>query len=141
MSYYDCPECGREDLGWQMSDVRGTRVIDGCRCKPNCVCTPEDLGEDFDECICAENGCECDASLTVKIVIRRVFDRDCLSCGGVDYRCVYDVLLENKLVRTTETEDDAHRFVDLVFPSAEEPEPDYAWESERGLRIAEGWGC
>ena len=36
---------------------------------------------------------------------------------------------------------DTFALVKSIWPSAREPEYDAGWESERGLRIAEGWGC
>lgn len=142
MSYDDCPGCGVTDYGWEMPDVRSTLTINGCRCKPECVCTSEDRGEDYaeGECICEENGCDCDHS-EVKVRVRRVFDRECGYCGGADYRCVFDVLLDGQTVRECKDEHEADAYIARVFPSAEAPEPDYAWESERWLRRAEGWGC
>jgi hypothetical protein len=143
MTYDDCPECGRVDHGWQMPDVRSTLTIDGCRCRPECACDPAeklDLGFDPDECMCETNGCECDHN-TIKIRVRRIFDRECTTCLGVDYRCVFDVLLDGQQVKTCGSESEADAFVARVFPTAAPPEPDWAWISERGLRIAEGWGC
>lgn len=142
MSYDDCPECGREDLGWEMPDVRSTLTINACKCKPECVCTPEDRGDDYadGECICEENGCDCDHH-EVKVRINRVFDRECMTCGGVDYRCEFAVLLDGTCVSVAKTEEDADDFIARVFPTAEAPAPDYDWESERWLRRAEGWGC
>jgi hypothetical protein len=144
MSYDDCPGCGREDLGWNMSDVRQTLHISDCRCVPSCVCSAEeklDFGDaDFDDCICEENGCDC-GQITIKVKVRRVFDRECEVCMGADYRCVYDVLLDGKTVKTCSDESEADSFVAKVFPTAKHPDPDWAWISERPLRIAEGWGC
>jgi len=141
--YDDCPGCGRRDYGWDMPDVRSTLYISRCRCKQGCVCTDaerEELGYEPGECICQENGCECDRS-TVKVTIRRVWDQECGHCDGVDYRCVWDVSLDGTVVKSADSEEDADAYVSRTFPTAEAPERDEAWESERWLRRAEGWGC
>ena len=119
--YDDCRTCGVRDYGWEMSDVRTSLSI------PSCT-------ED-----CEEGDCDCD-SIPVKVTIRRVWDQDCTSCGSVTYRCVYDLTLDGALVKTFDSEHEADDYAALVFPSAKAPEPDYDWESERGLRQAEGWG-
>ena len=36
---------------------------------------------------------------------------------------------------------DTLALVKVIWPGASEPEYDAAWESERWLRAAEGWGC
>jgi hypothetical protein len=142
--YEDCPGCGRRDYGWEMPDVRATLTINNCRCKDGCVCTDEERtefspDEPFDGCICEENGCECD-HVTIKVVIRRIFDQECAHCGGPDYRCVWDVQLDGTVVKTFDAEEKADAYIGKVFPTAEAPERDYAWESEAWLRRAEGWG-
>jgi hypothetical protein len=143
MDYYeDCPGCGRYDHGFNMSDVRSNLTIDCCKCQPKCSCTTEDRGDDYsdDECVCRENGCDCDHH-KVKVTVQRVFDKDCDYCGGVDYRCVFNVTLDGARIKRCESEREADAFVAKVFPTAKPPERDLAWESERPLRIAEGWGC
>lgn len=141
----DCPGCGQEDHGWNMPDVRSTLHINNCTCATACQCDEkemQELGYEPDECMCEVNGCDCaDREITIKVVIRRIFDRTCEYCDGSDYRCVYDVKLDSQVVKTVNSEDEADAYIAKVFPTAKPPERDYAWESERGLRIAEGWGC
>ena len=120
-----CPECGQYDHGFNMSDVRTTLKISTCT-----------EGEEA----CDEGYCE-DEPITIKVTVRRVWDRTCSTCGGGDYRCVYDLTLDGAKLKTFNSESDADSYAEKVFPSAKPPERDLAWESERGLRIAEGWGC
>jgi len=138
----DCPKCGVRDYGFEMSDVRSTLYISNCRCKGGCVCTDEERGEDYaaDECICAENGCECEDQTTIKVRINRIWDQQCSYCDGVDWRPEWQVLKDDKVVATVPSERAADAVVEAEFPNAEPPERDYAWESEAGLRRAEGWG-
>ena len=119
-----CPGCGRNDLGWEMSDVRSSLEISTC--------------DDSESC--EEGCCDCETH-RVKVTIRRVWDRTCDYCDGADYRCVYDLSLDGVTLKTFASEAAADDYAAKVFPTAKAPEPDYAWESERGLRIAEGWGC
>jgi len=119
----DCSGCGRYDHGFDMPDVRSTLYISTC-----------EGGED-----CEEGDCDCE-SIAVKVTIRRIFDRECNLCGGCDYRCVYDLSLDDQHVKRFESESDADAYAAKVFPTAKAPERDYAWESEAGLRRAEGWG-
>jgi len=119
----DCPGCGRYDHGFDMSDVRTSLLI------PTCEGSKE----------CEEEGCECE-SIAVKVTVKRIFDRECEYCGGADYRCVFDLSLDGSHVKRFSSESDADAYAAKVFPTAEAPERDYAWESEAGLRRAEGWG-
>lgn len=142
--YYDepgCPGCGVRDYGWELPDVRSTLFHGDCRCKANCVCTAEDRGEDLadGECVCEECGCECERS-KIQIRINRVWDRECSYCGGVDWRPSWVVLKDGKTIATVPSESAAHAVVEAEWPTAE-PDYDPAWESERWLRQAEGWGC
>lgn len=127
MSYedeQDCPGCGQYDHGFDMSDVRSNLNISTC--------------EGSEEC--EENGCECEG-ITIKVTIKRIYDVDCNFCDGIDYRCVFDLSVDGAVIKRFASKDLADSYVSKVFPTAEAPERDYAWESEAGLRRAEGWGC
>ena len=137
-----CPGCGVRDYGWEMPDVRSTLFISNCRCKTACVCTDAERTElDYEpgECICTENGCECD-STKIQVRINRIWDRECGHCGGADWRPEWQVLKDGKVVATVPSENAAGAVIEAEYPDAEAPERDYAWESEAGLRRAEGWG-
>jgi hypothetical protein len=126
--YYEeegCRDCGSgaTDYGYEMSDVRNTLVIN------NCV-------EGDEAC---ENG-DCDCKVTIKVTIRRYISGSCESCGDYIHSCVYDLSLDGTKIKTFKSESDADAYAAKVFPTAEAPERDYAWESEAGLRRAEGWG-
>jgi hypothetical protein len=140
-----CPgSCGRNDHGWNTSDTRLTRTIAGCRCLDQCVCTDEERADytpdAFDGCMCEDNGCGCDNDTTIKVVIQRIWDKTCDYCEGSDYRCAFSVLLDGASIKQFASQADADSYVERVFPTAVVPERDYAWESEAGLRRAEGWG-
>ena len=111
----DCHGCGRYDHGFEMPDVRSTLYI----------------GEEPDD----DDDRPC-----LKVTIRREWDRTCPECGGGDYRCLFDLTLDGVRVRTFKSDHEADRYIERAFPTARAPEPDYAWESERALRQAEGWG-
>jgi len=142
--YYDdepgCPGCGVQDYGWECSDVRSTLYHGVCRCKGGCVCTDKDRGDDYadDECVCVENGCGCEQS-KIQVKIDRIWDQRCGHCGGADWRPSWVVLLDGKEVARVPSEAAADAVVEAEWPGAES-DYDAAWESERGLRRAEGWG-
>jgi hypothetical protein len=152
--YYDdydggCPGCGVRDYGFDEPDVRSTLYIANCRCKPACVCTESEKkdymgdaeGEGFgkDECICAVNGCECDRD-EIKVRINRIWDQSCAYCDGADWRPEWHIVKDGKVIATVPSEDAAHAVIAAEYPDAEAEEPDDAWESEKWLRRAEGWG-
>ena len=139
----DCPGCGVKDYGFEMPDIRSTLIISGCRCKAECVCTDEERTEleyEPGECICEENGCECDQDIKIQVKINRVWDKTCSHCDGVDWRPEWQVLKDGKVVATVPSESAADAVVGAEYPEAEPPERDLAWESEAPLRRAEGWG-
>ena len=121
-----CRDCGSgaTDYGYEMSDVRSTLIIS------NCV-------EGDEAC---ENG-DCDCEVKIKVTIRRYISGECESCGDYIHSCAYDLSLDGAKIKTFDSETKANAYAEKVFPTAKPPERDYAWESERGLRIAEGWGC
>jgi len=140
----DCPRCGDVDHGWNFPDIRETLYIDNCRCKDGCVCTAEDRagsGSDYapDECICESNSCDCERT-KIQVKILRIWDKTCGFCGGSDWRPQWLVLKDGGVVATVPSESAAHAVIEAEYPEAAADEPDYAWESERNLRIAEGWG-
>jgi hypothetical protein len=138
----DCPGCGVRDYGFEMPDVRTTLYISNCRCKDGCVCQDDVPDEDFQrdlECCCVD-GCECDR-IKIQVKINRIWDKECGHCGGVDWRPEWLVLKDGKTVATVPSENAADAVIAAEFPQAKADEPDYAWESERWLRRAEGWGC
>ena len=150
MSYHDdddddCPGCGRRDLGFELPDVRSTLRIPACRCKTSCVCTPEEKADAFDKfeaepgCICEDLGCDCEDD-KIEVKINRIWDQTCGHCDGADWRPEFQVLLNGKVVATVPSEEAADAVIQAEYPSAEAPEPDWAWESEKWLRRAEGWG-
>ena len=140
----DCPGCGATDYGFEMPDVRSTLYISNCRCKAECVCTDEerksyDPEAEANLCICVDNGCDCDQT-TIQVKINRIWDKTCSYCDGADWRPEWQVLKDGKVVATVPSETAAHAVIEAEFPDAQPPERDYAWESEAGLRRAEGWG-
>lgn len=138
-----CRSCGVRDYGFDLPDVRSTLHIQNCTCKNGCKCDEEtraDLGLDEDECAC-DNGqdCNCDR-VKIQVRINRIWDRECEACGGVDWRPEWQVLKDDVVIATVPSEVAASAVIGTEFPDAE-PEPrDEAWESERFLRMAEGWG-
>ena len=135
--YYDdyddgCPGCGVRDYGWELSDTRGTLYHGDCSCKGGCTCEQA-------ECPCDEgDDCSCERS-KIQIQINRIWDQECDYCGGVDWRPEWLVLKDGKTVATVPSEAAAWAVVEAEFPGAES-DYDPAWESERWLRRAEGWG-
>lgn len=130
-----CSECRPDtyDYGYDLPDTRiSYKETKECECialDPYC------------------DGCEdCDftgytVNSTIKVCIERTYV-DC-ECGyGLDYTCRFRVKKDNKDQNVWfSSEAKAERWIQIEFPEAKLPEPDYAWESERMLRIAEGWGC
>jgi hypothetical protein len=140
-----CPRCGVRDYGFDMPDTRRTLYIRNCQCKGGCVCTEEtraDLGLDEDECACSEDngGCNCDADIKLQVRINRVWDQRCEACDSADWRPEWQVLQDGKVIATVLSEEAANAVMEVMFPNAEAEAPDPAWESERWLRRAEGWG-
>jgi hypothetical protein len=137
----DCPKCGARDYGFEMPDVRSTLYISNCRCKAECVCTDEQRGDDYEpsDCICVENGCECEETM-IQVRIKRIWDTVCSLCDGIEWRPEWQVLKDGKVVATVPSEGSADAVVGAEFPEAKLPERDLAWESEAPLRAAEGWG-
>jgi hypothetical protein len=113
----DCRGCGVRDYGFEMPDVRTTLYV-------ACGCSDE---------------CECERT-KVQTRIKRIWDKECGQCGGVDWRPSWEVLKDGVVVATVPSENAADAVIAAEFPTAES-DYDPAWESERGLRIAEGWGC
>jgi len=150
MSYYDddepdCRICGVRDYGFEASDVRSTFYVEDCDCKTACVCTVErkedafEKGEPNPGCVCEELGCNCD-QIKIQVKINRIWDKRCPGCDGLDWRPEWQVLKDGKVIATVPSENAADAVVEAEYPEAESDyDPD--WESERGLRIAEGWGC
>lgn len=124
MYHDDCPGCGAYDHGWDMSDVRTTLYISTC---------------DEDNEACQEAECDHEDHV-IKVTIRRVWDQRCGYCDAADYRCVYDLTLDGARVKTFGSEAEADDYAAKVFPTAQPPERDYAWEGEAWLRRCEGWG-
>jgi hypothetical protein len=118
----DCRGCGVRDYGFDMPDVRSTLYVSKCE-------TPAE---------CEEDGCECEQT-KIQVRIKRIWDKECGYCGGVDWRPSWEVLEDGKVIATVPSESAADAVVEAEYPSAES-DYDPAWESERGLRIAEGWG-
>lgn len=140
-----CRKCGVRDYGFEMPDTRSTLYISNCQCKTACVCTDE-MREEFKldpgACACSKGEeCCCDAEPTkIEVRINRIWDQTCEACGGVDWRPEWQVLKDDVVIATVPSEAAANAVIGTEFPDAE-PEPrDDAWESERYLRIAEGWG-
>lgn len=137
----DCRGCGVRDVGFETPDIRSTLYISNCRCKGGCVCTDEERSGDYapSECICVENGCDCDQT-TIQVKINRIWDKQCSYCDGIDWRPEWQVLKDGSVVASVPSESAADAVISAEYPTAQPPERDYAWESEAGLRRAEGWG-
>lgn len=135
----DCPKCDAVDYGFELPDERTTYRIPKCGCKERgCQCTDEMREEHGVEgCICADE-CQCE-SLTASVRINRIWDKRCSYCGQTDWRPEWQVVVDRKVVATTPTEDSAEAVLHSLYPDAEE-DHDPAWESEKWLRRAEGWG-
>ena len=111
-----------KDYGFEMSDVRDTYYV-------------------WDELTEEEKEAGEEASLVHKITVR--VERQYFTCErceiGWDYKCKYGVYVDNTRECTLDTQFKANAYIKIAYPEARPPEPDYAWESERHLRIAEGW--
>ena len=117
----DCPRCGVEDHGFNMNDTRSTVYMTDC----DGTCDPDD-------------GCECER-VKIQTRIQRIWDQTCDYCGSTDWRASWQVLKDGKVIATVPSENAADAVIDAEFPNAE-ADYDAAWESEAGLRRAEGWG-
>jgi hypothetical protein len=140
-----CRACGRRDYGFEMNDVRTTLYISNCQCKTKCVCTDEMRAEfklDAGDCACCNgDDCCCDAEETeIQVRINRIWDKRCESCEGVDWRPEWQVIKDGVVVATVPSEAAADAVIEAEYPNAEAPPRDEAWESEKWLRRAEGWG-
>ena len=102
-----------EDLGFQLPDVRDSFDV-------------------FDE-----HG-EIAGSITVRIV--RSWDRcDCGSDESVMTGYTWNVSGPDCSINVP-SHADVEAVIMAIWPNARRPGRDYAWESEAGLRRAEGWG-
>jgi hypothetical protein len=137
----ECRKCGVRDYGFEMPDVRSTVYQQNCACKNGCKCSDEDKQHNGGECVCHPefDGCQCE-QIRIDVRINRIWDQTCPACDGVDWRPEFQVLQDGKVIATVPTEGAADAVVEALFPDAEAPPRDDAWESERMLRRMEGWG-
>lgn len=136
-----CRLCGRRDYGFEMDDVRSTLYMSNCECKAKCKCSDEQKAENEGLCLCSDeaDGCQCE-QIKIQVRINRIWDKQCEGCDGLDWRPEWQVLQDGKVIATVPTEAAADAVVEVMFPEAESPPRDEAWESEKWLRRAEGWG-
>lgn len=123
------------DHGFSLPDVRETYEVWG----PCDACDHSGAmsgPEECDECY----GHNEVATGIIKISIVRKWDQcDCGSGEMVITSCPW--LISGPGFEGTFPQSVNTRAVVLaIWPTAREPEPDYAWASEAGLRKAEGWG-
>ena len=103
-----------EDLGFRLPDVRDSF----------------DLFDEDDEIV---------GSITVRIV-RSWGPCDCGSDESVMTGHTWNVSGPDCSINVP-SHTDVEAVVMAIWPNARSPRRDYAWESEAGLRRAEGWGC
>ncbi len=119
------------DHGFDMPDTRETYEVHG----PCPYCEGGD--EDCDECY--GNNEVITGTITVSIE-RKWGQCDCESGESVMVGHTWAIKGPGCSM-SVPSDVDTYLVVRAVWPTAREPEYDAAWESERGLRIAEGWGC
>lgn len=150
----ECEECayGRDtyDYGYDLPDLRATyeiREVEPTGLEfERAVCDSCEPKGTADRAICGDHwfGDEDgrgEITGTVKVTIKRLH-RPC-DCGSGHMAFYGTNTLISGPGSTLEVPPwtDTRALIRAVWPTAEEPERDEAWESERWLRRAEGWGC
>ena len=124
-----CPHDENRDYGYDVPDERAVYEIRvGCKCG----------GSDEGCSLCEWTGYLDDIRLTVRI--HRV-STPCACGEGNDWKPEFHVYKDgiDEGVWFDE-QGKAETWIELQYPEATVPEIDSAWESERYLRQAEGWG-